>query len=54
MGCASVRLRGLVAAYQELSKKLDKFERKVASHDQAIVGLIDAIRLLTIPPQAKR
>jgi ORF6N domain len=51
---AFVRLREMVAANKDLAKKLDAIERKVASHDQAIVGLIDAIRQLTTPAPTKR
>ena len=51
---AFVRLREMVAANKELAKKLDELERKVSSHDQAIVGLIDAIRRLTAPPETKK
>ena len=44
----------MVAANKDLAKKLDAIERKGASHDQAIVGLIEAIRQLTAPAQTKR
>ena len=41
--------------YAPLAAKLDALERKVGSHDQAIAGLIDAIRQLMAPPiQSKR
>jgi hypothetical protein len=51
---AFVRLREMVAADKELAKKLDELERQVSSHDQAIVGLIEAIRRLTTPPETKK
>jgi len=51
---AFVRLRGMVAANRELARKLDELERKVSSHDQAIVGLIEAIRRLTTPPETRK
>jgi hypothetical protein len=51
---AFVRLREIVAAHKELAKKLDELERKVSSHDQTIVGVIDAIRRLTAPPETKK
>jgi hypothetical protein len=51
---AFVRLRGLLAANRELAKKLDELERKVSSHDQAIAGVLGAIRQLMAPPEPKR
>ncbi len=36
---------------QELAAKLDELERKVSSHDQAIGGLINAIRQLMRTPE---
>jgi len=47
---AFVRLRAMIATNEELSGKLDELERKVATHDQAIAGLITAIRELAAPP----
>ncbi len=50
-----IQLRQLLATHKELSAKLDELERKVSSHDQAISGLIDAIRqLMTDPGEASR
>lgn len=52
---AFVRLRGMLSAHHELADKLDELENKVATHDQAITGLLNAIRQLTSPPaQPKR
>ena len=53
---AFVRLREMIATDKELSRKLDELERKVATHDQAIAGLITAIRELAAPtpPNPKR
>ena len=51
---AFVRLRGLLAANRELAKQLDKLERKVSSHDQAIAGILSAIRALMAAPEPKR
>jgi hypothetical protein len=52
---AFVQLRALLASSQELSARLDELERKLATHDQAIAGLIDAIRQLTsVPAKASR
>jgi len=44
-----VALRDQLAAHSELKHKLDELERKVSSHDQALAGLIDAIRQLMNP-----
>jgi len=47
---AFVRLREMIASHKELALKLDELERKIATHDQAIAGRIDAIRQLMAPP----
>jgi hypothetical protein len=47
---AFVQLRALLAGSRELSERLDELERKLATHDHAIAGLIDAIRQLTSVP----
>jgi hypothetical protein len=48
---AFVQLRELLAGHRELAKRLDelerRLERKLVSQDQAIVGILDAIRQLT-------
>ena len=50
-----VQLREMLSTHKELSAKLEVLERKIGSHDQAIAGLIDAIRQLMTPPaQSKR
>jgi ORF6N domain len=51
---AFVRLRDLVSTHKELSHKLDELERKISSHDQAIAGLINAIRQLMSPAETKK
>lgn len=51
---AFVRLRETLSTHKELAAKLETLERKVGSHDQAIAGLIDAIRQLMAPPEAKK
>jgi hypothetical protein len=53
---AFVRLRAMISTNKELSRKLDELERKVATHDKAIAGLIAAIRELAtpVPPPPKR
>ncbi len=51
---AFVQLRELLSTHKELAAKLEALERKVGSHDQAIAGLIDAIRQLMTPPETKK
>ena len=53
---AFVRMREMIATNKELAAKLNELERKVDSHDQAIAGIIDAIRQLMAPsePAKKR
>lgn len=48
---AFVRLRGLLTAKRELARKFSELERKLSSHDQAIAGILDAIRQLMTPPE---
>ena len=39
---AFVRLREMLASNKDLAKKLDELERKLHTHDQAIVGILSA------------
>jgi hypothetical protein len=52
---AFVQLREMLAGNKELAAKLAELEarlgRKLDSHDQAIAGLIDAMRELMRPPE---
>ena len=50
---AFVRLREMLSTHQELAEKLDALERTVSTHDQAIAGLINAIRELTHTPVSR-
>jgi len=50
---AFVRLREMVSANKELSKKLDELERRVSHHDEAITNIVKAIRELAVPPEPK-
>jgi hypothetical protein len=50
---AFVRLREVISTHKELSRKLDELERKYATHDRAIAGLIGAIRELASPAPPK-
>jgi hypothetical protein len=49
-----VRIRGLLEEDKSLARKFERLQRKLASHDQAIVGILAAIRQLMIPPDLKR
>ena len=51
---AFIRFREVLASNAELAKKLDTLEKKLSTHDQAITGLINAIRQLTAPQTTKR
>lgn len=51
---AFVKLREIALAHKEIGRKLDELERKVAGRDQAIGGLIKAIRELMTPPEPKK
>jgi hypothetical protein len=46
-----VRLRELLAPNKDLSTKLGELERRLQSHDQAITGILEAIRQLMATPQ---
>jgi len=50
---AFVKLREVVAPHKELAEKLTELERKVGTHDKAIVSIIAAIRGLTEPTKQK-
>lgn len=50
---AFVRMREMLSARTEMAAKLDELERKVAGHDEAITGLIEAIRQLMAPPRRR-
>jgi hypothetical protein len=51
---AFVKLREMLASNKELVGKLNELDRKLQSHDQAIVGIIHAIRELMVRPIRKR
>jgi len=51
---AFVQLRDLLASNQELAQKFAELEHKVSTHDQAILGILKAIRELMTPPETKR
>jgi hypothetical protein len=51
---AFVQLREMLSSHKELAAKLEALERKVGGHDQAIRGLIDAMRQLMTPPETPK
>jgi hypothetical protein len=51
---AFVRMRELLASNRELAQKLAELERKIATHDQSITGILKAIRELMNPRLPKR
>lgn len=55
---AFVQLREFLASNKELAKRLDELEarltQKLATHDQAIAGLLKTIRELMTPPAPRR
>lgn len=51
---AFVRMREMLSSNRELAQKLAELERKIATHDQSIIGILKAIRELMNPPLPKR
>lgn len=51
---AFVQLRRLLASNRQLAEKFAQLEQKVSSHDQAIVGILNAIRELMRLPEPKK
>jgi ORF6N domain len=51
---AFVRLREMVAANGQLSAKLGELERRLDSHDEAIVDLFVALKRLLEPPEPRK
>ena len=51
---AFVQLREMLASNKELAQRLDELERKLATHDQVITGILKTIRELTSPPLPKQ
>ena len=46
---AFVHLRKMVSSRTDLAAKLDELERRITGHDEAIRGIVTAIRELAIP-----
>ena len=51
---AFVRLRRFLATHKDLARRLAEHEKKLASHDQAIAGLMNTLRSLLAPPEPTR
>jgi hypothetical protein len=51
---AFVRLREMIASNKELARKPDALEKKLATHDQAITGILATLRQMMNPPLPKR
>ena len=51
---AFVQMRRAFHANAEVAKRLDQLERKLGSHDQAIVGILRALRELTSPAETPK
>ena len=55
---AFVRLRGMIATNKELARKLEeleaRIEKRLTTHDQAIAGILQAIRQLMTPPEPNK
>jgi hypothetical protein len=48
---AFVQLRATTVAGSEISRRLDQLERKVGTHDRAILEMLQALRQLTRPAE---
>ncbi len=51
---AFVQLREMLGTHKELAAKLDELEHKLKHHDQAIAGILEAIRQLMTPPAGRK
>jgi hypothetical protein len=51
---AFVRLREMLASNRELARKLNEFERHIATHDKQIQAIFEAIRQLISPAKTSR
>jgi hypothetical protein len=48
---AFIRMRGMLSSNREMRKQLEELERKVGTHDQAIVGIFKTLHELMNPPK---
>ncbi len=51
---AFVRMREALESHKEIARQLASLERKVGTHDRAILEILQAIRQLTQPPEPPR
>lgn len=51
---AFVRLRQFLASHKDLAWRVEEHEKKLATHDQAIAGLLNTIRNLMAPAEPQR
>lgn len=51
---AFVQLRGALAVDGEIARRLDQLERKVGTHDRAILEILQALRALTQPAETPK
>ncbi|HNX37432.1 MAG TPA: ORF6N domain-containing protein [Candidatus Cloacimonadota bacterium] len=51
---AFVNLRAHILQYKELSQKVSELEAKLGKHDENIVAIVNALKLLMEPPKAKK
>lgn len=51
---AFVKLRTLALQYKELTRKLAQIEERLGEHDTAIIEIVNTIRQLMEPPEAKK
>ncbi len=48
---AFVQLKQMLVPYEELMARLEHLEEAVGTHDEQIIAIVDAIRLLMPPPE---
>jgi acyl-coenzyme A synthetase/AMP-(fatty) acid ligase len=51
---AFVQLRDTLSANAEIARRLEQLERKLGSHDRAILEILQALRQLTQPAEAPK
>jgi hypothetical protein len=51
---AFVRLRQMLAANQDLARKIEALERKVGKHDTDLQAVLGVLRKLVQPPRAAK